>query len=241
MELSKNQQWYKLLNQGKVIKVAFSFVWLINKNMLQLFRRIVICISKGGNNYMLETFLNVVPITIIVGIIYVIYRIIKIKKNKLSVNYFYEIVKFIFVCYLTGLINLVLVPSNLWSHFWFYVKNGYSTGDSLGWFSGSFNFVPSLYKYLIKGELSIGTWIRDMLIGNMLMFIPMGIMLPLVFKNINKKNIFVIAILITLSIEILQPIVGRSFDIDDIIMNFIGSIIGYLAVTIFIKLKETNK
>lgn len=125
--------------------------------------------------------------------------------------------------------------------FWFYVKNGYSTGDSLGWFSGSFNFVPSLYKYLIKSELSIGTWIRDMLIGNMLMFIPMGIMLPLVFKNINKKNIFVIAILITLSIEILQPIVGRSFDIDDIIMNFIGSIIGYLAVTIFIKLKETNK
>ena len=80
-----------------------------------------------------------------------------------------------------------------------------------------------------------------MLIGNMLMFIPMGIMLPLVFKNINKKNIFVIAILITLSIEILQPIVGRSFDIDDIIMNFIGSIIGYLAFTIFIKLKETNK
>lgn len=73
------------------------------------------------------------------------------------------------------------------------------------------------------------------------MFIPMGIMLPLVLKNINKKNIFVIAILITLSIEILQPIVGRSFDIDDIIMNFIGSIIGYLAVTIFIKLKETNK
>ena len=47
---------------------------------------------------MLETFLNVVPITIIAGIIYVIYRIIKIKKNKLSVNYFYEIVKFIFVC-----------------------------------------------------------------------------------------------------------------------------------------------
>ena len=30
---------------------------------------------------MLEIFLNVVPITIIVGIIYVIYRIIKIKKN----------------------------------------------------------------------------------------------------------------------------------------------------------------
>ena len=189
---------------------------------------------------MLETFLNVVPITIIVGIIYVIYRIIKIKKKKLLVNYFYEIVKLIFVCYLTGLINLVLVPSNLWSHFWFYVKTGYPTGDSLGWFSGSFNFVPTLYKYLIKSELSIGTWVRDMLIGNILMFIPMGILLPLVFKKINKKNIFIISILITLSIEILQPIVGRSFDIDDIIMNFIGIIIGYLVVIIFRKAKRNK-
>ena len=190
---------------------------------------------------MLEAFLEVVPITIIVGIIYVIYRIIKIKKNKSLVNYFDEIVKFIFVCYLTGLINLVLVPSNLWSHFWFYIKTGYPTGDSLGLFSGSFNFVPSLYKYLIKSELSIGTWVRDMLIGNMLMFIPMGILLPLVFKKTNKKNIFIISILITLSIEILQPIIGRSFDIDDIIMNFIGIIIGYLIVVIFRKPKETNK
>lgn len=187
---------------------------------------------------MLETFLDVIPITIIVGIIYVVYRVIKIKKNKLSVNYFYEIVKVIFVCYLTGLINLVLVPSNLWSYFWFYIKNGYPAGDSLGWFSGSFNFVPSLYKYLVKSELSIGTWVQDMLIGNVLMFIPMGILIPLVFKKTNIKNIFIISIFIPLSIEVLQPIVGRSFDIDDIIMNFIGIVIGYLIILIFRKIKK---
>lgn len=187
---------------------------------------------------MLETFLDVVPITIIIGIIYGIYRLIKIKKSKSPVNYFDEIVKLIFVCYLTGLINLVLVPSNLWSNFWFYIKNGYSAGNSLELFSGSFNFVPSLYKYLIKSELSIGTWVRDMLVGNMLMFIPMGILLPLVFKKINKKNIVIISIIITSSIEILQPIVSRSFDIDDIIMNFIGIIIGYLIVAIIRKLKK---
>ena len=132
----------------------------------------------------------------------------------------------------------MLVPSNLWSHFWFYVKTGHPTGDSLGWFSGSFNFVPSLCKYLIKSELSIGTWVRDMLIGNILMFIPMGILLPLVFKKINKKNIFIISIFITLSIEVLQPIVGRSFDIDDIIMNFIGIIIEYLVVVTFRKINN---
>lgn len=98
--------------------------------------------------------------------------------------------------------------------------------------------MPSLCKYLIKSELSIGTWVRDMLISNMLMFIPMGILLPLVFKKINKKNTFIISIFITLSIEVLQPIVGRSFDIDDIIMNFIGIIIGYLVVVIFRKINN---
>lgn len=187
---------------------------------------------------MLDAFFEVVPITIIVGIIYVIYRFIKIKKNKLLVNKFDEIIKLIFVCYLTGLINLVLVPNNLWSYFWFYIKNGYSTEYSLNLFSGSFNFVPSLYKYLIKSELSIGSWIRNMLIGNMLMFIPMGILLPLVFKKINKKNIFIISLFIPLLIEILQPIFSRSFDIDDIIMNFIGIVIGYLVVIIFRKINK---
>ena len=61
-------------------------------------KQIVICILKGKDNYMLETFLDVVPITIIIGIIYGIYRLIKIKKSKSPVNYFDEIVKLIFVC-----------------------------------------------------------------------------------------------------------------------------------------------
>ena len=42
---------------------------------------------------------------------------------------------------------------------------------------GSFNFVPSIYRYL-RGELTGGSWIRTMILGNILMFVPLGIMLP---------------------------------------------------------------
>lgn len=188
---------------------------------------------------MIEMFMEVVPITILVAIIYSIYRYIKIKKNNLSYKLSTEIIKLIFVCYITGLINLVLVPNNLWSHFWFYVETGYSTGDSLGWLSGEFNFVPTIYKWLI-GELTIGSWVKDMLIGNIMMFIPMGILLPLVFKKINKKNIIKIAFIIPIIIEVTQPIVGRSFDIDDLIMNFIGIIAGYFIVSIFRVIKSKS-
>ena len=63
-------------------------------------------------------FLQVVPITCLVGVIYAVYRYIRIKKRNTSVKWNIEILRLLFVCYLTGLINLTLVPHNLWSNIW---------------------------------------------------------------------------------------------------------------------------
>ena len=191
-------------------------------------------------NSVINQFIQVIPITLLVGLLYIIFRFLKLKKSDGDINYKKESLYLIFVCYIVGLFNLVLVPRNFWDIIWYNIFYNFNENPFAGIFDFSYNFIPTIYKIII-GEYTLDSWGKAMIVGNFLMFIPMGIMLPLVFKNINKKNIFVIAILITLLIEILQPIVGRSFDIDDIIMNFIGSIIGYLAVTIFIKLKETNK
>ena len=191
-------------------------------------------------NSVINQFIQVIPITLLVGLLYIIFRFLKLKKSNGDINYKKESLYLIFVCYIVGLFNLVLVPRNFWDIIWYNIFYNFNENPFAGIFDFSYNFIPTIYKIII-GEYTLDSWGKAMIVGNFLMFIPMGIMLPLVFKNINKKNIFVIAILITLSIEILQPIVGRSFDIDDIIMNFIGSIIGYLAVTIFIKLKEINK
>lgn len=191
-------------------------------------------------NSVINQFIQVIPITLLVGLLYIIFRFLILKKSNGDINYKKESLYLIFVCYIVGLFNLVLVPRNFWDIIWYNIFYNFNENPFAGIFDFSYNFIPTIYKIII-GEYTLDSWGKAMIVGNFLMFIPMGIMLPLVFKNINKKNIFVIAILITLSIEILQPIVGRSFDIDDIIMNFIGSIIGYLAVTIFIKLKETNK
>lgn len=171
-------------------------------------------------------FLQVVPITCLVGIIYAVYRCIRIKKQKISVKWGIEILRWLFVCYLTGLINLTLVPSNLWSDIWAFIYIGYS-GSQIELFNGSFNFMPIIFK-IISGELSFGSWVKTMLAGNLLMFVPMGLFLPFVSTKINGKSILKIAIIIPAGIEIIQPIVGRSFDIDDLILNFIGIIVGYL-------------
>ena len=67
------------------------------------------------------------------------------------------------------------------------------------------------------------------LIGNVTMFIPLGIVWPAVFKSLNThKKVIMAGLGVSLCIEILQlPFYGRSSDIDDLILNSAGYIIGY--------------
>ena len=171
-------------------------------------------------------FFQVVPITCLVGGIYAAYRCIKIKKHGISFVWGTEIMRWLFVCYLTGLINLILVPNNLWTYIWFYLRNGYSGCELDPLFSGGVNLVPMFVK-VFTGEVTFGHWVGTMLAGNFLMFVPMGFFLPFVSKKFNKRNILKIAIIIPIVIEVIQPIVGRSFDVDDLILNFAGIIVGY--------------
>lgn len=67
------------------------------------------------------------------------------------------------------------------------------------------------------------------LIGNTTMFIPLGIVWPSVFKKLNTHGKRIAAgVGVTLTIEILQlPFYGRATDIDDLILNSIGFLMGY--------------
>lgn len=181
-------------------------------------------IMKSGTVF--GQFMQVIPITCVVGILYAVWRVIRVKKKKLHIQWGAEIMRWLFVCYLTGLINLVLVPSNMWSHFFFFLKNGYPAGDLDPLFSGGFNLTPTLLKCLM-GEYTIGRWVRDMLTGNLLMFIPMGFFLPLVSERVGRHNILKIAVAVPVVVEVIQIIIGRSFDVDDLILNFAGIVAGY--------------
>ena len=180
-------------------------------------------------NSIINQFIQVIPITLLVGLLYIIFRFLKLKKNNSDINYKKEILYLIFVCYIVGLFNLVLVPRNFWNTIWHNIFYNLNENPFEGIFDFSYNFIPTIYKIII-GEYALGSWVKTMIIGNLLMFIPMGILLSLCFKNFKKKNMFNYAILIPLSIEVIQLVVGRSFDIDDLVMNFLGIFIGYYIV-----------
>ena len=77
--------------------------------------------------------------------------------------------------------------------------------------------------------MTLGSWVKEMLLGNILMFLPLGFFLPFVTRRVNRKNIFAFALCVPLVLESLQIVLGRSFDIDDLLCNFLGITVGYFA------------
>ena len=74
--------------------------------------------------------------------------------------------------------------------------------------------------------------VRDVIwnvVGNAVMFIPTGIVLPIVYRQLNSFwKVVAAGALISLCIEILQlPFPSRASDIDDLILNTLGVAIGY--------------
>ena len=83
--------------------------------------------------------------------------------------------------------------------------------------------VVNLFDYPTRWEALLN------LIGNTTMFIPLGIVWPAVFRKLDKPwKVISAGVGVSLSIELLQlPFFGRATDIDDLLLNSAGFLIGY--------------
>ena len=97
--------------------------------------------------------------------------------------------------------------------------------DAAAMFPPRINLIPfvNLLDYDSKRDLLLN------LIGNTAMFIPTGIMTPLIYKKRNSFGKTVLTgFLMSLTIEIIQlPFAVRASDVDDLILNTLGCAIGY--------------
>ena len=108
--------------------------------------------------------------------------------------------------------------------------------DSANWLNFRINLLPFVYlmDYEIRREALINV------IGNTAMFIPLGIVWPVCFKQLNSHGKVIAAgVGTSLLIEILQlPFYDRVSDIDDLILNSLGFLIGY---GIYLLVKKSKK
>jgi len=84
----------------------------------------------------------------------------------------------------------------------------------------------TIAHYLQFDRINTMTWVVN-LIGNIVVFAPFGVLLPIIFgKRIGKP--FFIFFISLFALESIQLLTRRgSFDIDDLILNSFGFLLGY--------------
>ncbi len=111
--------------------------------------------------------------------------------------------------YLTGLVGVTLLlrAINLLWYWIFY----HQSGGRMWFFEWTYNLIPNFWNHF-RGEN----------LANALMFVPFGVLYPLAGEGRSFRRTIVAGAVLILSIELLQPIFGRAFDINDVILNLAG-------------------
>ncbi len=131
-------------------------------------------------------------------------RLTDIIKNKKKFILYKELTNLFFIVYILCLFQVVTFQ------------------DPFGF--GSNNFVP--FREISRYSFGSRLFIKNV-IGNLVMFIPYGIFVSLYTKMDKKFGAFLLIAFASVSIETTQLLIGRVFDIDDIMLNIIGGMIGF--------------
>ena len=100
--------------------------------------------------------------------------------------------------------------------------------DDTTWSSN--NFIP--FKEIMRYNMGSRLFFKNV-IGNMVMFLPYGFFVSYYLDNKKLSLTFTLALITSVAIETVQLIIGRIFDIDDIILNVIGGTLGFYIYHIF--------
>ncbi|AIK35421.1 vanZ like family protein (plasmid) [Bacillus pseudomycoides] len=147
-------------------------------------------------------------------IIWVLYKVIYYGLNRNRFKLHRELLSTLCFIYAVGVISVTIFPLAIGLQESFPTKNNYVPFASINELLHHFYFMVPLRN--------IG--------GNILLFVPFGILIPMKFKKVNKGfKIVLLGFLSSLTIECIQLwLTFRSFDIDDIILNSFGVYIGFL-------------
>lgn len=90
---------------------------------------------------------------------------------------------------------------------------------------GGVNLIP--FKEMFRYEIGSYKFMKN-IVGNILLFVPYGYFSSYYLNNKKLGTTVVVSLVATLCIESIQYYIGRVFDIDDILLNVLGAICGYL-------------
>ncbi|MFI3260149.1 MAG: VanZ family protein [bacterium] len=144
------------------------------------------------------------PTFIMIIIIYIVMKYNYLEQTKQRKKLYIELHNLLFIVYVFLLVSIVS-----------YGKLNTTSG---------FNLIP--FKEILRYEFLSDLFMLN-IVGNILLYAPLGYFMTSFLKRITLKSVLFSGILISLCGEIMQYHIGRTFDIDDIILNGAGIIVGW--------------
>lgn len=144
------------------------------------------------------------PMIVIVSVIIISLRVASLLKGRKKWIFHKDVLMFIFIIYVLCLYHVV-------------------TFQDINYGTNNFTPFKEMFRY------SVGSYkFYKNIIGNILLFVPFGFFSSYYLKNKKMYITMIVTLVTSLTIELVQYKIGRVFDIDDIILNILGGIIGYL-------------
>ncbi|PUB10586.1 VanZ family protein [Paenisporosarcina sp. OV554] len=149
-----------------------------------------------------------------ITIIWIIFKVFNITYVKKKFDIKREIVNLLYFVSVMGIIGLTIFPLEI------------AFGPE---YDSPNNFVPFASINELLNHFYYMVPLRNIL-GNIILFTPLGFILVLKFKRLNNMmSVVLVGLLSSTSIEFIQLLLpNRAFDIDDIILNTLGTMIGFL-------------
>ena len=162
------------------------------------------------------------PMIVLSCVVLISIRLTYLIKNKQKFSIGNEMMMLTFIVYVLCLFQIV------------------TSGDV----SGVHGINVTLFKELTRYQIGSRLFYRN-IVGNIIMFIPFGFFTSFYLKLDKKRIIFYLTLIVSVVIEFIQLKIGRAFDVDDIILNMVGGMLGYylyrLVDRIFGDLSDTIK
>lgn len=153
------------------------------------------------------------PMIIISVVVAITLRIAYIVKNKKGFCFYKELISLSFIIYILCLFQVVTFQDN----------NNVSSN----------NLIP--FREMFRYDLGSRLFFKNVL-GNIIMFLPYGFFTSYFLKEKKLLPIFILTITTSVTIESTQLMIGRVFDIDDILLNIIGGVLGHYLYILILKI-----
>ena len=155
------------------------------------------------------------PMVIISVVVAITLRITYIVKNKEEFCFYKELISLSFIIYILCLFQVVTFQDN----------NNISSN----------NLIP--FREMFRYDFGSRLFFKNVL-GNIIMFLPYGFFTSYFLKEKKLFPIFILTTLASLTIEFTQLMIGRVFDIDDILLNIIGGVLGHYLYILILKIGD---